>query len=249
MHEPFRLTIRLRSPVIFSGQHLPTLDALCVAARFRQTDNLTEMMEIPLVRMDEVFHGSTPILQQPTGRIPVCQAHKMYRALRREDLDVDGVAWANGSPIDPSRDKRYQSIGSDYPTFRTARSSVLNKSRDQRLPEEPCLALVYDGYGDGEACADLIRDMLPGIGKRADRGYGAIKSVSDPEKIADDRSLTRANGDPARPIPVTLWERLGHTRTGRLVEMATFVPPYSHSKPGLCVLPSKIEYAPVTDAA
>ena len=236
MHEPFQLTIRLRSPAIFSSRHLPTLDALCAAARFRQTDSLTEMMDIPLARTDGIFHGSAPIIAESTGRTTVRRKQKLFRALRRADLDVAGVLWNRN--INPGNDKVCQVVGSTYMTFLTSRPRLTEKANGQRL-KEACLTLVYAGLGDGEDCADLLRDTLLGIGQRASRGFGEILSISEPAELAEDKSFIRA-GQPARPIPVALWEKLGFSVINRIVEDTIVCPPYSHGDRVPCVMPSDL---------
>lgn len=237
MHEPFQLTIRLRSPAIFSGRHLPTLDALCAAARFRQTDSLIEMLDIPLARTQGLFHGSAPIIAESTGRATILYEQKIFRALRRADLDVAGVQW--GRDINPANDKTCQVVGSTYRTFLTSRMRTTEKAKGQRL-KEACFTLVYAGRGDGEACADLLRDTLLGVGRRASRGFGEILSINEPAELAEDQSFIRA-GQPARPIPVTLWESWGFSVTDGTVELAAICPPYSHTDRVPCVMPNGLD--------
>lgn len=236
--EPFQLTVQLRSPAIFSGRHLPTLDALCASARFRQTDSLTEMMEIPLARTDGIFHGSAPLMAIPTGRALLQREQKIFRALRRADLDVAGVQW--NRPINPGNDKICQVVGNTYRTFLTTRSHLTAKAHGQQLTEA-CLTLIYAGRGDGEACANLLRDTLLGVGRRASRGFGEILSVSEPAELVDDQSFIRA-GQPARPIPTTLWEAWGFSVTDRIVDLVAVCPPYSHTDRVPCVLPNDLQF-------
>ena len=56
-------------------------------------------------------------------------------------------------------------------------------------------------------CVQTLLHRLPGIGKKAARGYGAITDV-DVDPVDHDLSLMR-NGLPMRPIPVDLWDRMG----------------------------------------
>ena len=89
----------------------------------------------------------------PTGRALLQREQKIFRALRRADLDVAGVQW--GRPINPANDTICQIVGSAYRTFLTTRSHLTAKAHGQQL-KEACLTLIYAGLGDGEACADLL---------------------------------------------------------------------------------------------
>jgi len=67
----------------------------------------------------------------------------------------------------------------------------------------------FYGYGDPDAVVNLIENFLPGIGKRANAGLGEIRSVSWTH--SPDYSLIDKDGQPARPIPVEVWDALETT--------------------------------------
>ena len=234
MDEPFQLTIRLRSPVIFSGFHLPTLDAVLAAARYRQTGSLAEMLDIPLKRTGDVFHGSVAMVVDPPAQVLQSRMYVLYRALRGQDMDIAGVQFPK--TIDPARDETFQVVASQYATYFTAAPAT--KRGLGARSAGPALTLVYDGCGDGEACAALLADFLLGIGKRAGRGFGEIapNGVGDPMEREADYSLKGPDGSPRRPIPVTLWAALGGA-PDQATEEVSYYPPYNESPRSLCVMP------------
>lgn len=236
MNEPFQLTIHLRSPVIFSGRHLPTLDALLAAARYRQTGALTDMLDIPLKRTGDVFHGSAPMLIEPPGHILQSQQHDMYRALRGPDVEIAGVQFPKS--IDPARNDRFQTIQSQYAIYFTSVPTTSKKRLFCARGIRPILTLVYEGCGDGEACSTLLADFLLGIGKRAGRGFGEIapNGVGDPMEQETDRSFQGPSGNPQRPIPVDLWAAMGGAPDQKLEEVS-YYPPYGKSPRTSCVMP------------
>jgi hypothetical protein len=103
--------------------------------------------------------------------------------------------------------------------------------------------IIWFGRGDAQACAALIK-TLPGIGKKAAHGFGAIERV-ETISLKVDRSWVLPDGRPARPMPMALWDALHQnapdglsTSTELPTEMTGYRPNYwEDENKGLCVVP------------
>ena len=68
---------------------------------------------------------------------------------------------------------------------------------------------VYLGVGDIDAVEAIVRDV-PALGTRRGDGFGLIESYAFDEVSAGPTwGLADANGIPARPVPMEVWEELG----------------------------------------
>lgn len=208
MQTNFRLKLKLATP--FSLSSWLTLDSLLSAAVYNATGLVGEstIPYIPLAQRNGIFLGSSLFYgvahrHAPVGRI---------MSLRGErDLSVR-LFRPNGKkyvPILPNKGP-YKFNMSAYPGIEA---------------REAC----FWGVGDKDQAAYLISTFIPGIGKRASGGAGAIVSVAVTESETD-LSWVRADGTPARPLPIDLWREIAGEATAPVAEIAVRFPYWESEK-------------------
>jgi len=189
MSEPFKLSIELLTP--FYMGHRITLDGLLSAAIYNAT-GLTgkeNAAMIPLASEDGVFRGSSLFVgadyrHQVVGRIMALKG--------ASDMDVNAFL-PNG------RGGRYSFIDPQRDIYK------YNMSQYQGIQVE---SVEFYGLGDAEQCRELIQNFIHGIGKRAIAGAGQIGEITI-FYLDQDESFMRADGQPARPLPIDIWKTLG----------------------------------------
>lgn len=294
--QPFRMTLHLRTPMVWGRQyHPPTLDALLSAARVRQTGDLSRVLDLPLHCEDGLFSASCPMFHEsPLYPLQECTC-SYVRGFKTSDAEIDGVVFIS-TPAEKARRAAVKAKAAAERKARKAQAKAIKEGNpDAPLPpielsekhaanleprppfESPfseirrnngpwkgaldhyvaltsraggyVLSLVYFACGDPLACENLIRDYLPGVGKRGCRGSGEI----DPDAlyttaVAEDCSRVHpVTGRPMRPIPLDRWEAIAAGSTHcdmtqmeaarRNASMLTWQPSYFHTEPALCVAP------------
>lgn len=204
----FKLKLKLAAP-FYCSQPL-TLDALLSAAIYNATGLQGEetLEHIPLAREEGIFKGSS-LFCMPTYRHIVVGR---VMSLRMENDLSENLFAPKGKRytyIDPVRGD-YQCNMSAYPGI---------ESRE----------VYFWGVGDPERTAHLIRNFIPGIGKRCNGGAGEIDEV-DWIELEDDYSWKTRTGRPARPLPLALWERLGGDPSAPVAPMAVTLPYWLNEK-------------------
>lgn len=221
MNEPFSIALRLHTPFVSSPLHPPTLDALLAAARFNQTGDIQEMLDIPLSCTDGVFHGSCPSILEPMGSALRATTRIFISTLRATDLSLPNVQFP--SEIDPKRGT-YQSQMTKHTAYSVPGGGGTSAT------------LVFYGRGDPEHVHQLLSEFLLGVGKCAARGMGEIAQIGDPVDLNEDLSL-KIGDQPMRPIPLATWIRMGGP--GDVNQgFAAWRPPYYAAAKDLCALPS-----------
>lgn len=185
----FQLTLKLATP-FFCKERL-TLDALLSAAVFNATGLMGEetAAHIPLAREDGIFKGSSYFCPNTYRHVNVgrVMSLKSERDLSPE-LFKPQMRGDKYGHVDQKRGE-YKSNLDSYPGFSAKE-------------------IYFWGVGDPEKTANLIRNFIPGIGKRCNAGAGEIVDVLVFE-TDDDYSWKTERGDPARPLPVAIWEKIG----------------------------------------
>lgn len=201
-HQPFLVTLRIGTPYI-PPKVAPTLDALlwgAVQMGYPECENIAE--RIPLKKTDGVFHGSRMICD-PLFPEPSVSFFQSINNERKEDCLAE--AWMDthiykDSGVDISK---LRNGDAGRGTFSVNMNSYPVRSRGS------VWKVGFYGCGDVKRVEFLLQ-LLPGIGRKTSRGYGAIQEV-EVEPVEEDRSLMR-DGKPMRPIPELLWAHLGGVR-------------------------------------
>lgn len=188
--DPFKLVLEILTP--FALRHPLTLDSLLSAAVANATGKIEEatIPEIPLVREFDVFHGSS-------CHYPRRHVHdKVSRVMAlRGSADLSPELFA------PNR------RGGDYGPIDTKRGDY--KFNMDGYPAIAADEVYFWGFGDGERCADLIRNYVMGIGLRVNAGAGQIGAVRvEYNMLGDDYSWVTHRGTPARPLPTEVWTKI-----------------------------------------
>lgn len=225
---PLMVTLTIGSSYI-PPKKPPTLDALLFGALrllHPDTENLVDL--IPLQHTDGVFHASCMMCDPlfPGGQVSFIQS---INNERRED--------AIPAPLFNAR--LYSGLGVSVSELRNGGSQ--RGTFCPRVDKYPLLhrgsvwKVGFFGCGDAPAVESLLR-YLPGIGRKARRGYGSIVDV-DVDAVEEDYSLMR-DGLPMRPIPTALWHQLGGSPQATCVARArlSMGNPDNHEEP--CVAPS-----------
>ena len=189
MSEAFKLSIELLTP--FYMGHRITLDGLLSAAIYNATGMTGDENAalIPLESDYGVFKGSSLFVggeyrHRAVGRIMALKGDS--------DMNVNAFS-PNG------RGGRYTFIDSQRDAYK------YNMSHYQGIQAE---TVEFYGFGDAEKCRDLIQNFIFGIGKRANSGAGQIGEITI-HYLDWDQSYIREDGQPARPLPLEMWESLG----------------------------------------
>jgi hypothetical protein len=197
-HEPFLCTITVTG-IYVPPKKLPTLDALLWgAARLATENDIPDLLDIPLKMTDGVFHGSSMLCDPMFSVSPVRFFQSIYNERQEDDLSP---AWLD------TKLYKNSSVGvHDLKSGTTVRGTFSVKENEYAaLSRGKSWEVGFYGCGDLNLVESMLH-LLPGIGKKASRGYGAITGVNvKPED--QDLSMMR-EGLPMRPIPVELWDRL-----------------------------------------
>lgn len=188
--KPFKLILTLNAP--FHMRTPVTLDGLLSAAVYRETGLMgaDTIAHIPLVYEDGIAKGSA-----------------LHHGKRFTHTNIERVQGFRG-PNDLSVDTFQPNIkakGGGYGVVDTMRGPY--KANMDLYPAIEVPEVWFWGVGNGAECARLVRQYIPGIGKRSNAGAGQIVSVfCDPED--DDFSWITPAGTPARQLPTSVWRRI-----------------------------------------
>lgn len=196
---PFLVTLTIGSAYI-QPKKPPTLDALLLGALrlvFPYSEDVSAL--IPLQKTDGVFHGSCMICDPLFSGYYV----KFFQSINNERKEQT----INGDWLDT---RIYKGLDVDVSKLRkgdSGRGAFSTKMDDYTLYHRGSFWKAgFFGCGDLSQVKSLLH-KLPGIGRKAARGYGAIFDV-DVDPVDTDYSLIR-DGKPMRPIPENLWVRMG----------------------------------------
>ncbi len=232
-HRPFLASLRIRGGYI-PPTFPPLLDGLLWGGFLRAMGRAPERDEIPLAFDSHhgVYHGSAMIV--PRGLDVV--GHTFFRSSIARDADAipEDVLQEKGSDItkfrkpgkDGKRKGAYKPSQNEYPVLLPHPDVVEDEG-------ELTWNAYFYGVGIIDAVVWLLRN-LPGIGRKAARGYGSIEHVSA-HSCSQDRSWIHG-ARPMRPLPPALWRELGGAE--RTPSYQVIAPPYGLSDDRVaCVAP------------
>jgi hypothetical protein len=206
------------------------LDALLARALYNKTGNIEAAhTEIPLLNTDGLWHGSISTMvgyrsrsAGATGGDPVVPQLIHFTKGFSITRDVHTLRGAF-ERYDPSRGP-YNNY-SDISKYKT-HHDVYNSYAATRI--------LFDGFGDGEKCADLINNYITFIGKKHSHGFGEIAFI-DLEQTEDDVSVVN-DGTAARNIPTTHASRYYNNPRGLQIKNR-WKPPYWQGEEVDCICP------------
>lgn len=212
MHTPFKVLIRLGSPVCltFPFLHFDSLIAhLDLIDKYgpkyfefdRMVYNPQLVQELPLKKSGDIYHGSIAFFEPETS-------FKYVRIYKRfEDKYSTNLK------------KRKLSIGSGY-----FRSFAIAE------PYIPAQYAIFYANGDVERVKYLLENYLHGLGNDIRIGWGSVRDIEIRE-IPEDKSLIK-DGKAARVLPVRICKNYSQTA------YLAYKPPYWHKRNvELCVIP------------
>lgn len=247
--EPFVAWLTIEPPYL-PPKRMPFLDGILWGALAKSLGgNFPSLDMIPLERMDTVFCGSGMISQDilPAEWDGVITTTVDFRTsiLKEEDL----------SKITPEMmrvgkaTKRFQSNSNELlnngvgkGVYRTTQSSHAlyypllpgGSQQESGISQDRNWRVRFYGVGD-MAEVERLLNILPGLGRKTMRGYGAIKRV-EVAPVDTDYSLVR-NGIALRPMPVELAGRIGVDVSRYTPLRRSIVPPYLFSEEVECITP------------
>ncbi|CAM3864455.1 hypothetical protein VRRI112168_03755 [Vreelandella rituensis] len=225
---PFELKLDLVSPVILPFH--TTLDGLLSFAAEVMTglrgDDLVP--HIPLERDPDsgIFRASSIFLGPEVHYLDRIKVRSMRSA---DDLDIRNIG--------PKRTAKGKVSTRPYTPLDKKRGDYANKLSKYVTVMAPTATC----YGVGKP-ADILHllELVIGLGKHANQGQGQIAGRSIRE-IADDRSWIAADGTPARPLPVALWESISATPVEQVTHgLSPCRFPYWATDWEACVMPRRI---------
>lgn len=199
LSQPFLVTLTIGSAYL-PPKAMPTLDAILWSAVKRVSEGEDDMTScMPLCRTERVFHGSGMLCEPMFPVLPV----KFFQSICNERKEDDLLPqWLDtrlykGSSVDVGKIKSGIS-GKGTFSVKTDGYTALSRGKLWKVG--------FYGCGDMRRVESLLH-LLPGIGRKASRGYGAITDI-EVEPKDHDFSMMR-DGLPMRPIPIEIWERMG----------------------------------------
>lgn len=215
----FVVRVTLSSSVIATGRL--TLDSILAALIYRDTGDIEKAhRDIPLANTDGVWHGS-----QAFFNFAPIKSISMKRSLLPGEIEEG---------------KFYFESKTKYPYF-INQKNLDDRQANWRAEVDSYQVIeateaVWFGRGKTEQVKQLLTN-LHYIGKKGNQGFGQVNNV-DILESDDDYSLVY-NGQPARPIPTDVWNRLEQRTDHSLIRLEAFKPPYFEAENVECVIPYK----------
>ncbi|SED27694.1 hypothetical protein SAMN05216178_6580 [Pseudomonas saponiphila] len=212
MSTAFKLVIKLATPFVMSRPRT-TLDSLLSAAVFREQGLMgaDTIAHIPLEREDGIFKASCAFV---SGGYSHTVVQRIMNLRGLADMTDEHFA-----PQSRGKVKRYLAVTTQRGPYKANMSSYAGIDAK---------TVVFFGKGDPERVVEMIRNNIPGLGRRANAGAGEILDVSWVKMPAErDCSWIMPNGTPARPLPLDVWNRISGHRKVPVAELTVQVPYWS----------------------
>ncbi|EJY6032560.1 hypothetical protein FA341_14785 [Pseudomonas aeruginosa] len=208
----FKLVIKLATPFVMSRPRT-TLDGLLSAAVFRETGLMggDTIPHIPLEREDGIFKGSCAFV---SGGYTHATVQRIMNLRGLADMTDEHFA-----PNSKGKVKRYLGVDIKRGPYKANMSSYAGIDAK---------TVIFFGKGDPDRVVELIKNNIPGLGRRANAGAGEIIDVSWVKVSADrDCSWIMPSGSPARPLPLDVWNRISGHRKMPVADLTVRVPYWS----------------------
>ena len=181
--ERFTIEVELHTPAIISTL---TLDGLLGAILFDDLQDFDQAhAAIPLRCSDGLYHAS---IAQAVGAIETGK-HSLIAGLRAShDLELNLIK--QGKDGQPHRHLGLTRRG-DFGNVMNGYQTIMASS------------LRWHAEGDADYVLELLQDV-EFIGKKRTAGFGQVRGWRLAESDLD--GITDANGQPLRPVPLTMWQ-------------------------------------------
>lgn len=224
---PFVVSVGLKTPVILTPRSYLTLDAVLAALLFAETADIEAAhRDIPLQRTGPVWHGSAALVDSVLRRSDLAAFKRGISA--QEEMWAPAYQTGTGRNRAVPVRKRIDTQREKYKTELDQYTAIVAST------------ITWTGCGQIDAVQRLLGDLRH-VGKKGRQGWGQVERI-EVEQTDDDLSLVCRHGDavlPMRPIPVALWESLGHSSANLLQIDTQIAPPYfDQSSRTRCVVPS-----------
>lgn len=212
MATAFKLVIKLATPFVMSRPRT-TLDSLLSAAIFRETGLMgaDTIEHIPLEREHGIFKGSCAFV---SGGYSHATVQRVMTLRGLSDMTAEHFA-----PQSKGKIKRYLPVDLQRGPYKASMSDY---------PAIDARTVIFFGKGDPDRVVELIKNNIPGLGRRANAGAGEILDVHW-VKVSSERdcSWITASGNPARPLPLSIWNQVSGHRKVPVADLTVQVPYWS----------------------
>jgi len=213
--QAFVISINFKTP-IYLGQDPVYLDAI-IAGLLMDEGQIDDPADIPFQDLDGIPLAS----QLFADTIALEGEAQKARAYRDNEIPLGRIDMPENQKLQDSTVDRYDNILNRY-SFTAAGSGV------------------FIGTGDIEEIESLLQDVSA-IGKRRSDGWGMIEefAIEAAEAAPEYWGLTDRDGNPARCVPGTLWEKISNI-TPELIDVVRPRPFYWDEKipREACVMPA-----------
>lgn len=247
--EPFVAWLTIEPPYL-PPMRMPFLDGILWGALARSLGgNFPSLDMIPLERIDTVFCGSGMISPDilPAEWDGAITTTTTFRAsiVKEEDLSKITREMMYGKQATTrfrGNSTELLNAGVGKGVYRTTQSThalyypLLPGGSQQAggISQDRAWRVRFYGVGD-IAEVERLLNVLPGLGRKTMRGYGAIKRV-EVTPVDTDYSLVR-NGIALRPMPAKLAGKIGVDLTRYIPLRRSIAPPYLVSEEVECITP------------
>lgn len=211
---PFSVSVGLKTPIILSQSTYLTLDSVLAALIFAATGDLhAAHQDIPLQRTGQVWHGSAALIDSALHRTDLPAFKRGISPL--EEMWAPAYQTGTGRNSATPVRKRVDTVREKYKTEMDQYSAIVAST------------LTWAGCGDVQTVRSVLAE-LRFVGKKSRQGWGQVDRI-EIEEADEDLSLAYQGAGaalPLRPVPVDLWESLGHSIAGLLQIDAQVCPPY-----------------------
>lgn len=194
--EPFRLIMELRTPVIFRNGWVTHLDGLLEYGLFCCDGNFGlesgKLDDFLLRHSDGFYHASALSFGVTAQQTLIGVTMNTIGKMGVDDLQSEAIAANGGTAGKP----RYSNLLPGGP-----QAPRLTEYEAYHAPY-----VVFDGVGNGQACAELLRHTLLGVGSHSARGFSGSVGRIDVRGLSDDFSIRDEEGELARTIPVYTYQ-------------------------------------------
>lgn len=203
---PFKLVLRLANPFIMDYQ--VTLDALVTQAIINASGLSVEEADkyVPLEKVNGVYKASSMFCMANYKIVPLTKIMKLAHNDKQKHKFSPNALRPKGI----------------YGPIITSTGPFMNKVTTYKAKDSA--EVYFWGVGDPEKIVSLLKNHIQGIGKRWSNGHGEILDI-DYYELEDDFSWVTAKGNPARPLPVDMWD--GDSPT---MDLATHFPYWESPK-------------------
>ena len=226
---PFQIHMKLKSPLIMF-RYPPSLASIvwnCLFFHLRDEVKAKAQLFSIFKSTEEVLHASNLFFVVSPHQTLIAKSHTKVGAMHYEKDLNQFYCKPNG------RKDTYTKLlvsGGPY------------KNRFRLLESFHSPRVLFYGFGDIERIVNLLNFYLLGVGAEVNSGSGQVDDIRW-NSIENDYSLIGPDHLPARPIPVSVYNRMKRTESNRVnIELCNYSHPYRlGGKSVLCAMNERIK--------